>query len=118
MAQQVAAREQLNQLLGVMLATLLDEITREHAIDDRADGEAAADEQPSGADAKAEMVKLDRPIEGEFDRESAYQSARSKGENAAEQSFGYRDIKTHRYPDHGRGGGCQPKQRSEKNLFH
>jgi hypothetical protein len=45
------------------------------------------------------MVKLDRPIEGEFDRESAYQSARSKGENAAEQSFGYRDIKTHRYPE-------------------
>jgi hypothetical protein len=76
MAQQVAAREQLNQLLGVMLATLLDEfakarwvadgstilleIAREHAIDDRADGEAAADGQPSGADAKAEMVKLDR----------------------------------------------------------
>lgn len=99
-------------------STILLEIAREHAIDDRADGEAAADEQPSGADAKAEMVKLDRPIEGEFDRESAYQSARSKGENAAEQSFGYRDIKTHRYPDHGRGGGCQPKQRSEKNLFH
>src|SRR6187402_2022503 len=110
MAQQVAAREQLNQLLGVMLATLLDEfakarwvadgstilleIAREHAIDDRADGEAAADGQPSGADAKAEMVRLDRLLKASSIASSAYQSARSKGENAAEQSFGYRDIKT------------------------
>jgi hypothetical protein len=103
MAQQVAARQQLNQLLGVMLATLLDkfakarwvadgstlllEIAGEHAINDRADGEAAADEQSSGADAKVEMVKLDRPIESEFNRERAYQSARSKSENAAEQAL-------------------------------
>jgi len=99
-------------------STILLEIAREHAIDDRADGEAAADGQPSGADAKAEMVKLDRLLKASSIASSAYQSARSKGENAAEQSFGYRDIKTHRNLDHGRGGGCQPKQRSEKNLFH
>src|SRR5690348_574842 len=128
MAQQVAARQQLNQLFGVMLATLLDEfpkarwvtnggpllleIAGEHAIDDRPDGEAAADEQASGADAKVEMVKLDRPVEGELNRERAYQSARSEGENAAEQAFGYRDIETQCHPDHRRGGRCQPEQRS------
>ena len=76
MAQQVAARQQLDQLPGVTLATLLNEfakarwvadggaflleIVRERAVDSRADGEAAADERPSGADAEAEMVKLDR----------------------------------------------------------
>jgi hypothetical protein len=34
------------------------------------------------------MVKLERPVESEFNRQRAYQSARSKSENAAEQAFG------------------------------
>ena len=134
MAQQVAAREQLDQLLGVTLATLLNEFAKtrrvadgsallleiagKHAIDDRADGETAADERPSGADAEALVVKLDCPVEGKFNRERADQSARSKSENAAEQAFGDRDIETERHPDHRRGSGCEPKQRCENNLWH
>src|SRR6185503_2659985 len=124
MAQQVAARQQLDQLPGVTLATLLNEFAKarwvadggtllleiagECAVDDRADGEAAADERPSGAVAKPEMVKLDRAVEGEFNRQRADQSARSKSENAAEQAFGQRDVETQRHPDHRRGGGCEP----------
>jgi len=108
MAQQVAAREQLDQLSGVTLPTALNEFAKarwvadsgaflleiagETAVDDRADGEAAADERPGGADAEALMVKLDCPIEGELDRQRADQSARGKRENATEQAFGDRDL--------------------------
>ena len=77
-----------------------------------------ADEQPSGAEAKVEMVEVHCRIEGEFNRERAYQSARGKSENATEQAIGYRKIKTQRHPDHRRGGGYQPEQRSENNLIH
>ena len=134
MAQQVAAREQLDQFPGVTLATALNEFAKarwvadggallleiagERAVDDRAEGEAAADERPSAADAKAKMVKFDRPIEGEFNRQRADQSARSGSENATEQAFGQRDVETKCDPDHRRGGGCEAEERSDNNLYH
>ena len=94
------------------------EIAGEHAVDGRADGEATADEQPSGSDGEVELEKLAGSVEGELDRQGTDQSSRGKSENAAEQAFGQRDIETERHPEHRRGGGCQPEQRRENNHFH
>jgi hypothetical protein len=44
------------------------------------------------------MVEVHCRIEGEFNRERAYQSARGKSENATEQAIGYRKIRPNATP--------------------